>query len=189
RLKTNYAELFELVRRSLGPEPLTDTTPAGVRRRLPRRLPSVCLPPWTEADEAAYQATSRSLDDAARPDTPPPPGLTRQALREQLWPLYNIAVSEECRQHLLSIRRGDVHSLRAEDFDLAAPIGELNCGPFLADTELTEALASILLNWLKEEVEETNDGMMRHHQYNYSTGVWLPEAVAFALQQQNPDIP
>uniref|UniRef100_A0A914WJV5 MULE transposase domain-containing protein n=1 Tax=Plectus sambesii TaxID=2011161 RepID=A0A914WJV5_9BILA len=33
RLKTNYAELFELVRRSLGPEPLTDTTPAGVRRR------------------------------------------------------------------------------------------------------------------------------------------------------------
>uniref|UniRef100_A0A914WL80 Uncharacterized protein n=1 Tax=Plectus sambesii TaxID=2011161 RepID=A0A914WL80_9BILA len=151
--------------------------------------PSMAVNQWTEADEARYQATSRILDDAARPDTPPAPGLTRQALREQLWPLYNIAVSEKCRQHLLSIRYGDVHSRRAEDFDLAASIGELFCGPFMADMELTEALASILLNWLKEEVEETNDGMMRHHQYNYSTGVWLPEAVAFALQQQNPDIP
>uniref|UniRef100_A0A914WV65 MULE transposase domain-containing protein n=1 Tax=Plectus sambesii TaxID=2011161 RepID=A0A914WV65_9BILA len=150
--------------------------------------PSTAVNQWTEADEARYQATSRILDDAARPDTPPAPRLTRQELREQLWPLYNIAISEECRQHLLSIRYGDVHSLRAEDFDLAAPIGELNCGPFLADTELTEHLHRILLDWLKEEVDETNDGMMRHHQYNYATGVWVPEAVAFALQQQNPDM-
>uniref|UniRef100_A0A914UVE0 MULE transposase domain-containing protein n=1 Tax=Plectus sambesii TaxID=2011161 RepID=A0A914UVE0_9BILA len=33
RLKTNYVELFEVVRAALGPEPLTDSTPGGARRR------------------------------------------------------------------------------------------------------------------------------------------------------------
>uniref|UniRef100_A0A914X4J0 Uncharacterized protein n=1 Tax=Plectus sambesii TaxID=2011161 RepID=A0A914X4J0_9BILA len=72
------------------------------------------------------------------------------------------------------------------DFNLAAESVELNCGPLLADSQITEVLHGILLSWLKAEVNATNDSMLGHHQFNYATSVWLAKAVVFALQKQHP---
>uniref|UniRef100_A0A914V152 Uncharacterized protein n=1 Tax=Plectus sambesii TaxID=2011161 RepID=A0A914V152_9BILA len=60
-------------------------------------------------------------------------------------------------------------------------------GPLRADSELAEELASIMVRWLKDEVDETNDRMSRQHQFSYAVSVWLPEAVAFGLQKLHPD--
>uniref|UniRef100_A0A914XH66 Uncharacterized protein n=1 Tax=Plectus sambesii TaxID=2011161 RepID=A0A914XH66_9BILA len=72
-------------------------------------------------------------------------------------------------------------------FNATARIRELMTGPLRADSELAEELASIMVRWLKDEVEEANDRMSRQHQFSYAVSVWLPEAVAFGLQKLHPD--
>lgn len=145
---------------------------------------------WSESDEAAFQASNRELERIASLPTSDvqPQQLTAQELHDQLLPLFNLAVSEECREYLLSIRRGVISSRRMDDFDLTARnIETVSCGPLLADIQLTENLFNVLLKWLEADAKALKDPMPRTHQFNYMTAVWVPEAIGFALQKLNPN--
>uniref|UniRef100_A0A914VEA6 MULE transposase domain-containing protein n=1 Tax=Plectus sambesii TaxID=2011161 RepID=A0A914VEA6_9BILA len=100
----------------------------------------------------------------------------------KLLPLLQIATSEECMEHLLSILNETKPCKRVTDFLKGKPCSD-GCNPLSTDDQHMSTLIELLINRLEVEFKKRQVKRTGAHTFNFAMYVWAPEAVKYALMK------